>query len=52
MVDENWKSWRDRKDLLDYVIAKGADVTVRFIQNVEMQKTVYLLHSLIREKRE
>ena len=25
---------RDRKDLLDYVIAKGADVIVWFIQNV------------------
>ena len=34
---ENWGSWKDRKDLLDDVIAKGADVTVRFIQNVEVQ---------------
>ena len=31
----NWGRWRDRKDLFDYVIEKGADFTVRFIQNVE-----------------
>ena len=49
-LEANWWSWKDRKDLLDDVIAKGADFTVRFIQNVEMQKSVYLLHSLIREK--
>ena len=46
----NWMSWKKRKDLLDDVIAKGADVTVRLIQNVESAKGVYLLHSLIREK--
>ena len=32
---ENWWSWKDRNDLFDDVIAKGADVTVRLIQNVE-----------------
>ena len=47
----NRRSWKERKDLLDYVIAKGADVTVWFIQNVGvLQKSVYLLHSLMREK--
>ena len=34
----NWERWKDRKDLLDDVIAKGADVTVRLIQNVEDAK--------------
>ena len=37
-LNGNWESWKERKDLLDYVIAKGADFTVRFIQNVEMCK--------------
>ena len=49
-LKENWVSWRKRRDLLDYVIAKGVDVTVWFIQSVESAKRVYLLHSLIREK--
>ena len=30
----NWGRWEKRKDLLDDVIAKGADVTVKLIQNV------------------
>ena len=34
----NWERWEDRKDLLDDVIAKGADVTVKLIQNVESAK--------------
>ena len=34
----NWERWKDRKDLLDDVIAKGADVTVRLIQNAESAK--------------
>ena len=34
----NWGRWKDRKDLLDDVIGKGADVTVWFIQNVEDAK--------------
>ena len=37
-LKENWESWEDRNDLLDDVIAKGADVTVWFIQNVEDAK--------------
>ena len=37
-LNANWGRWRDRKDLLDDVIAKGADVTVRFIQNVRDAK--------------
>ena len=36
-LNANWESWKDRKDLFDYVITKGADFTVRFIQNVEVQ---------------
>ena len=39
-LNANWKSWKDRKDLLDDVIAKGADFTVRLIQNVENAKRV------------
>ena len=35
---ENWGKWGERRDLLDNVIAKGADVTVRVIQNVEDAK--------------
>ena len=38
----NWERWKDRKDLLDDVIAKGADVTVRFIQNVVFAKVCVL----------
>ena len=38
MVEANWERWKDRKDLLDYVITKGVDVTVWFIQNVEDAK--------------
>ena len=34
----NWESWKDRKDLLDDVIAKGAVVTVWFIQNARSAK--------------
>ena len=37
-LNGNWESWKDRRDLLDDVIAKGADFTVRFIQNVENAK--------------
>ena len=33
-LEANWWRWEDRKDLLDDVIAKGADFTVWFIQNV------------------
>ena len=33
-LNGNWESWEDRDDLLDDVIAKGADVTVKLIQNV------------------
>ena len=38
MVEGKLGSWKDRRDLLDDVIGKGADVTVRFIQNVEDAK--------------
>ena len=38
-LNENLESWEMRNDLLDDVIAKGADVTVRFIQNVGRCKT-------------
>ena len=38
-LKENWERWKDRNDLLDDVIAKGADVTVWFIQNVRRCKT-------------
>ena len=31
----NWRIWRDRQDLFDYVIKRGADFTVRFVQNAE-----------------
>ena len=34
----NRERWEDRRDLLDYVIAKGADFTVWLIQNVEDAK--------------
>ena len=34
----NSERWYERKDLLDDVIAKGADFTVRLIQNVESAK--------------
>ena len=34
MVEGKLRSWRDRKDLLDDVIAKGADFAVKLIQNV------------------
>ena len=34
-----WRRLEGRRDLLDYVIAKGADVTVKLIQNVEVCKT-------------
>ena len=50
MIEGNWERWKERKDLLDYVIGKGAVVTVRFIQNVDVQNGMYLLHSLIKEK--
>ena len=35
---ENYWSWIFREDLLDDVITKGVDFTVRFIQNVEDAK--------------
>ena len=31
----NWRDWGERRDLLDDVIAKGAETTVWFIQNAE-----------------
>ena len=40
MVGCKLGSWEDRKDLLDDVIAKGADFTVKLIQSVERCKTV------------
>ena len=49
-LNANWGRWKNRKDLLDYVIAKGADVTVWLIQNFWRTKSVCLLHFLIREK--
>ena len=45
-------SWWERKDLLDDVIEKSADFTARIIQNIVVQRGVYLLRSLIKEKRE
>ena len=33
-LKESWRIWKERKDLFDYVIAKGAVATVRLIQNV------------------
>ena len=33
-LNRSWTSWKDRRDLLDYVIAKGADAAVWFIQRV------------------
>ena len=38
MVEGKLGEMVERRDLLDDVIAKGADVTVRFIQNVERCK--------------
>ena len=38
MVEGILEEWKDRKDLLDYVIGKGADFTVKFIQNAEDAK--------------
>ena len=35
---EDWERWCDRRDLLDYVIVKGADFTVKLIQKVESAK--------------
>ena len=49
---KTWKAGEERNDLFDDVIAKGADVTVWLIQMLNVQNGVYLLHSLIREKRE
>ena len=47
-----WRTGRNRRDLLDDVITKGANVTVKLIQNVGRCKTsVYLLHFLIKGKR-
>ena len=37
-LNANWERWEERKDLLDDVIAKGADVTVKLIQNVGIAK--------------
>ena len=37
-MNANWGRWRDRNDLLDYVIAKGAVATVKLIQNVKYAK--------------
>ena len=51
-LKENWWSWKDRKDLLDYVIAKGADFTVRLFKRLRVQGSVYLLHSLIKGRRD
>ena len=33
-LNENWRDWGKRKDLLDAVIANGVDVTVKLIQSV------------------
>ena len=41
-LNANLEGWKERNDLLDYVIAKGAVVTVRFIQNVEGAKECVL----------
>ena len=38
MVEGKLERWKERKDLFDYVIAKGADFTVKFIQNVDRCK--------------
>ena len=37
-LKENWERWWNRKDLLDYVIRKGADVIIWFIQNPDRAK--------------
>ena len=37
-LEANGERWWRRKDLFDYVMAKGADVTVRFIQNARRAK--------------
>ena len=52
MVEGKWESWLERKDLLDGVIAKGADVTVWFIQTVERAKGHVLATLFDKERRE
>ena len=37
-LEKNWERWKERKDLLDDVVAKGADVTVMIIQSVGRAK--------------
>jgi len=40
-----WRKWKERNDLLDYVIAKGADFTVKLIKKAEDAKK-YVLAAL------
>ena len=40
--EANWGRWENRDDLFDDVIAKGADFTVGFIQNVDRAKRCVL----------
>ena len=35
-LNANWEIWREHKDLLDGVVAKGAGVTVRILQSVSV----------------
>ena len=41
-LDENWRDWWERGDLLDYVIEKGADFTAKLIQKAENAKDCVL----------
>ena len=43
----NWEGWGERRDLLDDVIAKGADALSGLFKVLEMQNSVYLLHFLM-----
>jgi hypothetical protein len=37
-LNANLENWKERRDLLDYVIEKGADFTARIIQNIVSAK--------------
>ena len=41
-LKESYRSWENRKDLLDDVIGRGFDVTIQFIQNVKNAKECVL----------
>ena len=48
-IKKDWKKWRNRNDLFDYVVTKSVEFILGFINQVGMQRNTHLLHCSSRD---